>query len=144
MNNKYIIFIYDNCLNGMKDHYILNGAKFHKHDVILKYNLMLLQDVPMATPNKSVWNMSSKIYVESYYIDEKIRKKLDEYYKVPEYFQRNNVKSKSGDIGVLYYVDEKKTTFRGKGQIIGKKWSEFFKSKEKYDIKKEKRKAREE
>lgn len=132
MEKKYQLFIYGYCQRGQKDNYLLKNSRYIGMESLKGWNMMLLDEFPIAVKNKNIYNMNASIVVERYEVTEQLIHDLDLYYDVPKYYNRMIVTSNSGKRGILYFAEEKKSLLKGVGTPIPNgNWLSYSKIEEK-------------
>lgn len=140
MEKKYQLFIYGYCQKGQRDHNHLKECKYKNMDIIKGWNMILLNDFPIAVKNKNIYNMGSMIIVEHYEVTESVIHNLDKYFNVPEYYNRDIVKTVTGKRGILYFAEENKSKLKGTGTFIPNgDWLSFQKYENKKELTKKRR-----
>jgi len=142
-NNKYILFIYGDCLRNMTNSHLLKDSKYLGNSFIKGFGIIDIQDLPLAIVAKYPYN-NSKINVEKYEVSEKlITRILDPYFNVPKYYNRRLVRDVSGSTGILYFGEEKTSKIKGRGTYVPNgDWRTYVLKKTLKENLKEKRKKR--
>lgn len=142
-NNKYILFIYGDCLRNMKNSHILKDSKYLGDSFIKGFGIIDIQNLPLAIVAKYP-NNNAMINVEKYEVSENlITRTLDTYFNAPKYYTRKVVRDVSGSTGILYFGEEKTSKIKGKGTYVPNgDWRTYMLKKSSKEELKEKRRKR--